>query len=95
MLRYLEILEDGRPSHAYELPTLKDVVYLKGNYTGCWYPEKRAGDKFLKGEKLGAVKDYFGNVLDEVKADSDGVILYQTASLNVLKGGPMIAYARI
>ena len=60
--------------------------------TGCWYPEKRPGDFFRKGEKLGEIRDYFGRSLFTVLASRDGVLLYQTASLNIIEKGPMVAY---
>ena len=47
------------------------------------------------GEVLGTVKDYEGNVTEVCRAECDGVILYQTGSLQVLENGPMIAYGRI
>lgn len=47
------------------------------------------------GEVLGTVKDYEGNVMEVCRAECDGVILYQTGSLQVLENGPMIAYGRI
>lgn len=61
-------------------------------FTGCWYPEKRAGDTFKKGEKLGEIRDYFGKSLFTEFAEQDGIILYQCASLNIIQNGPMIAY---
>lgn len=61
-------------------------------YTGCWYPEKKVGETFSKGEKLGEIKDYFGKSLHVAFASSDGIILHQCASLNIIKNGPMITY---
>ena len=60
--------------------------------SGCWYPEKQPGDRFRKGEKLGEIRDYFGNVLFTEIAPQDGVLLYQTASLNIIENGPMVSY---
>ena len=60
--------------------------------SGCWYPEKKPGDSFRKGEKLGEIRDYFGNVLFTEIAPQDGVLLYQTASLNIIENGPMVSY---
>ena len=48
-----------------------------------------------KGEVLGEVRDYEGNIKEVSIAEFDGVILYQTGSLQVLEDGPMIAYGRI
>ncbi len=60
--------------------------------TGCWYPEKKPGDWFKKGEKLGEIRDYFGRSLFTEVAPADGVLLYQTASLNIVENGPMVSY---
>ena len=60
--------------------------------SGCWYPEKQPGDSFRKGEKLGEIRDYFVNVLFTEIAPQDGVLLYQTASLNIIEKGPMVSY---
>ncbi len=60
--------------------------------TGCWYPERKAGDRFVKGEKLGEIRDYFGRSLFTEFAPADGVLLYQTASLNIIEKGPMVSY---
>lgn len=60
--------------------------------TGCWYPEKKPGDRLRKGEKLGEIRDYFGKSLFTELAPADGVLLYQTASLNIIEKGPMVSY---
>ena len=60
--------------------------------TGCWYPEKQPGDFFREGEKLGEIRDYFGNVLFIEYAPQNGVLLHQCASLNILEKGPMVTY---
>ena len=48
-----------------------------------------------KGEELGELRDYYGNLLYTSIATENGVVLYQTASLNIIEDGPMIAYAAI
>lgn len=60
--------------------------------TGCWYPEKKPGDHFRKGEKLGEICDYFGRSLFVEYASEDGVLLHQCASLNIIEKGPMVTY---
>lgn len=74
---------------------LDNVIYVNSDYTGCWYPEYKVNDSFKKGDILGVIKDYFGNVLYTCIAEVNGVILYQVASLSVLKGGPMITYGEV
>lgn len=60
--------------------------------TGCWYPSASVGDSFRKGDKLGEIRDYFGNTLFTEYAPSDGVLIHQCSHLNILEGGPMITY---
>lgn len=72
-----------------------DVSYQAADENGIWYPYKKPGDMIRKGEVLGVVKDYEGNPLEVSKAEYDGVILFQTGSLQVKEGGPMIAYGKI
>ena len=61
-------------------------------YTGCWYPALQVGDSFSSGKKLGEIRDYFGRVLHTEYASTDGILLYQCASLNIIQDGPMISY---
>lgn len=68
------------------------VIYKNAGHTGCWYPTKKAGDTFKKGEILGYVKDYFGNVLETCVAEIDGILLYQVSSLCIIKVSSMVAY---
>ena len=60
--------------------------------TGCWYPSKSVGDSFQKGEKLGEIRDYFGNILFTEYAPNSGVLIHQCSHLNILEGGPMVTY---
>ena len=61
-------------------------------FTGCWYPEKKAGEHFKKGEKLGEIRDYFGRSLFTELAPRDGIMIHQCSSLNIIKDGPMVTY---
>lgn len=56
---------------------------------------QKPGEYFFKGEDLGELRDYYGNLLYTSIATENGVVLYQTASLNIIEDGPMIAYAAI
>lgn len=72
-----------------------DVCYQVSSQNGCWYPLRKPGDIISRGEKLGEVRDYEGKVKEVSTAEFDGVILYQTGTLQVLEGGPMICYGKI
>ena len=88
----LGVLDSAREPQLLHPVELGTVFYENSRFNGCWYPRRKAGDRVLEGEVLGEVRDYFGNLLQVCKAKSDGVLLYQTRSLSILKDGPMIAY---
>ena len=92
VLRRLGLLEGEAKSYGSVQRELRDGHFLEAGHTGLWYPCFRAGDRFKKGDLLGTVRDYMGNVLEECRAEEDGVLLIRTVSLNVLKGGAMLSY---
>ncbi len=77
---------------AKEREVFTEVIYEDAPIHGCWYPHKPPGEKVQAGEPLGEIRDYFGNLLHTCIAKKDGILLYQTASLSILKEGPMVAY---
>jgi predicted deacylase len=48
-----------------------------------------------KGEKVGYVTDYFGNVKEELKAPFSGIILYIIYTPPVSKGEPLYEVGRV
>ena len=89
ILRCLGVL----PGEAVRYPKTQLLEYSDdAPCTGCWYPEKKVGDTFRKGEKLGEIRDYFGRSLFVECAPQDGVLLHQCASLNIIEKGPMVTY---
>ena len=72
-----------------------DVCYQDASQDGLWYPCRKPGDMIHRGEKLGEVRDYQGNIKEISIAEFGGVILYQTGSLQVMGDSPMIAYGKV
>lgn len=95
ILCFLKIYDGHRSSRKHYLLHVAKVQYQSASASGLWYPLKKPGDLFSEGEILGYVKDYEGKVLETSVAYEDGVILYETGSLQVLKDGPMVAYGKI
>ena len=84
---------DGLRSYSTYYPMeIGEVRYQFANESGLWYPVKKPGDLIKAGEFLGCTKDFEGNVLENSYSDLNGVILYQVASLQVIKDGPMVTY---
>lgn len=60
--------------------------------SGCWYRFAELEEHFEEGQKLGEVRDFFGNVLHTVYAKYDGVVHSYWAALSIRKGQLMIGY---
>lgn len=71
---------------------MKHAHYLDSELDGCWFPKKKAGEVVKAGETVGILKDFFGNVIQEVVFAETAVVLYQTISYFVPKNTPLIAY---
>ena len=85
-------LKDFRTYYPLEVA---DVRYQDAEENGLWYPFKKVGDMIQEGDILGEVRDYEGKVKEVSEAEFDGVILYQTGTLQVVGNGPMVTYGRI
>lgn len=92
ILRYVNILEGEAHRYGRKPIDVSPVVYEDATESGCWYPTKQPGETFKKGEVLGTICDYFGNVLETCVAKKGGIMLYETISLCIMKGTPMVAY---
>ncbi len=94
VLSYLQILKtdagDGAPIGTHTIFT--EVIYEDAPVGGRWYSLCMPGDAIKAGQIIGEIRDCFANTLYVCRAKGDGVILYQTGSLNVIKDGPMVAY---
>lgn len=95
ILRYLNVLNDKVSYVQHNAAIIKKAVYENSIHDGCWYPCKKVGDFIYKDEKIGEIRDIFGNLIEEVYSKLNAVILYQTMSLAISKGSPMIAYGEI
>lgn len=69
--------------------------YYESEDTGCWYPCFEPGDKVKKGQLLGEIRDHLDRVLSSYYAEFDGVVLYQTSSLSILKNKALVAFGRL
>lgn len=95
ILCHLGIYQGIKDYRTYYPLDVADVRYQDASQGGLWYPRKKAGDMVRKGELLGEVRDYEGKIKEVSTAEFDGVILYQTKTLQVLEDDPMITYGRI
>lgn len=90
VLRYLGSL-DGPVIDHQDIKYLDQMTVSKAAHDGCWYPSKALEEQVKKGEKLGEIRDFFGETLSEYHAEMDGMVLYVVTSLAITKGDPLIA----
>lgn len=94
LMRYLEILEVKEPNGAVnqKQKEITKAIYEESDVNGFWYPQISPGQEVAEGQTLGQICDLEGKIIREYKAQLEGVILYHTTALGILKGDPLIAY---
>ena len=90
VLRYLGTLE-GEVVENLGVQFMDKMSVLKAQHDGCWYPFKGLEDEVKKGEKIGEIRDFFGQTLSEYYAETDGLLLYLVTSLAIMNGDPLAA----
>lgn len=79
-LRHLEMLPGPvRPPRA-DMRTVGSFIWLRCAHEGWWESAVAAGDEVAEGQLLGRVRTLLGDVLEEIHAPRDGVVLFLTTS---------------
>lgn len=91
IMNYLEIVDYPKGGGAI---IIEEAVYEEAPCKGMWYPKVTCNQEIKKGDLLGQLEDFEGNVLHEVTANFDGVVLYYTHALGVKGDDPLIAYGK-
>ena len=70
----------------------RDAIYLDADESGLWHPAVTTGDTVKKGQRLGALRDFYGETLKEYFAEADGFVLYLCEGLAIRAGDFLVAY---
>ena len=89
-LVHLRMLSCEPPSPRCEQQLVDRFIWLRSANPGWWEPVVRAGDVVSAGATLGAVKDLFGDPLEDVVAPEGGVVLFLTSSPAVAADGLLL-----
>lgn len=92
ILKFLKIIPGDITIPQKKPYEITKAEYIDASHTGCWYPLVKLKDKVHKGQKIGIIKDVFGNIIEEIFAAFDSVILFLTVSLAIKVGDPIITY---
>ena len=95
ILSLLNMIEYKRCHKDFTPEEIKYAIYLDAVKDGCWTCFVDAGQSVKKGDKLGVISDYFGNIIDTYYAEFDSTILYNTVAYSVPKGSSLVAYGRV
>ena len=94
ILSVLNVIKYERCSKEFSPKEIKKAIYLDAREDGCWTCFVKSGQAIKKGEKLGEISDYFGNIIDTYYAEFDSTVLYNTVAYSVSKGSSLVAYGR-
>lgn len=90
LMRHLGMLDGPKPK-AVPTKVLQNFPWLHADHDGYYYLDVQVGDTVKKGQKLGKITDYEGNVLQTVESPADGMVLFLVSSLAINKGDPLLA----
>lgn len=84
---------EGLRDAALARRVFRDAVYLEAEIDGLWQPAVGPDTPVKAGQLLGAVRDFNGETLREVRAEKDGHVLYVNTSLAAPVGAFYVAVA--
>ena len=70
-----------------EPKVLSRFEWLYTKHAGMWYPKVAPGDAVNKGKQIGTVGDLFGDTLEKIVSQVNGVVLFLTINPSVLENG--------
>ena len=94
IMRYLELIPGKALKRIRPIAHIVEGEYLDADADGRWYASVVKDQEVRVGDKLGEIRDLFGNVLHEYFCEKDGLVLMLCGALSVRKGDPIVAYGR-
>lgn len=92
ILNHLNIYHSNYSQKISEQKVFRRTIYLTAQQDGLWYAYIKENQFIKKGQKLGCIQDFYGNIREEYYAQEDGIIFYYTSGLPVKKGNALVAY---
>jgi predicted deacylase len=89
ILKYLGMI-DGDPKLSLDPIWVRKTTYIRSNHEGLFYPLSHGGAHVRKGELLGYLTDFFGNIIQKAVAPHDGIVMYIIATPPMSQGEPMV-----
>lgn len=90
IMRHLKMIP-GRPEIPAEPVWVEKLTILRASHDGLFTPLVHRGRHVQEGELLGYLTDYFGNVIEKIRAPYSGIVLYVIATPPMNEGEPMVS----
>jgi predicted deacylase len=94
VLKYFRMLP-GEAEFNQEAVWVEKYEVVYSNHDGLFYPRAGMGDYVRAGEVVGVVTDYFGRLLEKVRAPFTGMLLYIIATPPCNQGEPLFEVGKI
>jgi len=89
VMRHLRMVP-GQPERRFEPVWVRRTSYVRSEHEGLFYPLVKGGQHVEKGEMVGYLTDYFGEILQEAHAPHDGIVMYVITTPPMSQGEPMV-----
>ncbi len=89
-LRHLGMLPGDPAPPRRPLHRVGRFDWLRSEDAGWWVPAVRAGEEVHEGTLLGRVRNLWGDVQEDIRSPSDGVVLFLTTSPAVTDDGLLL-----
>lgn len=70
-----------------------DYIWMACPTDGEFHSDVEPGERILKGQRLGTIRDLFGETLVEIAAQETGFLLWRMTHPSIPKGSPVLAIA--
>lgn len=94
VMKYFEILP-GKANFLSEPVWIDKYEVIYSRYDGLFYPVAKMGSYVQGGQIVGYIEDYFGNLLEEVRAPFTGILLYIINTPPCNTGEPLFEVGRV
>jgi hypothetical protein len=90
VLRQLEMIPGEPAPPRRPLQRVGRFDWLRSTGAGWWVPAVTVGEEVAEGIVLGRIRDLWGDVQEEIRAEKDGVVLFLTTSPAVTADGLLL-----
>jgi predicted deacylase len=95
LMRHVGMLSGDPPPPRKMVRFLDDFIAVKADQEGIFYPSVNPNDLVEKGQVLGEIRDFTGEVLEEVTSPAKGVILGTITAASTFEGSILFGLGRL